>query len=168
MEKKAAFVELSPKSKADAAVLATTSVIWGGHLSLAKDILDDFNKSKSDILLGKKDVNYYALTTQMRNFNCLNPFKIKGLVEVASYYHIPSSEFITYIQTVPKIFRGNLGLIGKGMLDCLKELFETKDLELSASRSAVDFYMRNGFELLSNVNKGLTIPMKYRVIKRLT
>ena len=167
-----AFVELSPKSKFDLATLAVTSTLWGGHSNsaenLSKNILDEFTKAKNDILLGKKDVNFYALTTQKRNYKYLNPFQILGLVEVASYYHNVSSEFINNIQTAPKFFRGKFGLIGKGMLNCLKKIFETKDLELESTRSAVDFYTRNGFEMLSSENKGLTIPMKYKVIKRLT
>ena len=63
-----AFVELNPKSKADNIALATATVLWGGHLSLAQKIYDNFNITKENKQLCEKNTNFYALTTQKGHY----------------------------------------------------------------------------------------------------
>ena len=51
--------------------------------------------------------------------------------------------------------------IGTGMLNCIKELYSDKDIELNSLPSTVKFYQANGFEIVKKNKTNKLVQMKY-------
>ncbi len=140
--KKIAFIELNPNSVSDVLALHKTAIKWdkNGGEGFAYDICRAINK-------GIKD-RFFALTTQQDNFDRLNSNQILAEAQVKTENE--GEEFIEYLQVDPD--NTNLAAepqfshIGSTMLHCLKTLFNGKKIGLDSVKSAILFYLKNGFK----------------------
>ena len=144
-----AIVELDKNDKNDIKSLHRVASKWEEDkaYSYAYHIYHDATKGYE-----YKDTiceHYYALTRQEENFEKLNERDILGLMlftETTNDYNQ-----INWLQTEPlsnhyvrtnKAYKG----IGQAMVDFVKETFFDKKITLSADKSALEFYKKQGFE----------------------
>ncbi len=137
---KAMLVEFDLKSKEDIAVLKKLKDRWSGFAS----------SIYSDVVINKRADSVYAVTKQMDSFENLLPRKILGLAEV---FRITRDKIsLEYIQVKPKYaydednFRGLKG-IGGALVNFLKSSENVKKIQVNPTYSAMDFYVKKGFNV---------------------
>lgn len=139
--KKISFVEINPHSSSDVLAIHKTAINWDkkGGEGFAYDICKAINK-------GVKD-RFFALTTQRDAFENLDSKQILSLAQVKTENE--GEEFIEYLQVDPDNANSaedpQFMHIGTAMLNSLKQLFFNKNIELDSVKSAITFYLRNGF-----------------------
>ncbi len=139
--KKVAFVEINPHSTSDILAIHKTAINWdkNGGEGLAYDICHSVNKKTKD--------RFFAITTQKTGFEQLDYRQILSLAQVKTKNK--NEEFIEYLQVDPenkkKAENPNFSHIGTAMLDSIKQLFYKKHIELDSLKTAIPFYLRNGF-----------------------
>ena len=136
------FVKIDRELKSDIKALREIKKIW--PYSFASNIYKE--ASNSEYL-----VDVYALTTQEKDFEYLNPNNIIGLVETSNRYK--GSIYLEYLQTNPQYIAdedSDMPLykkIGTTMLNLLKNLESTEIIKLSPTFSSIDFYAKNDFKV---------------------
>lgn len=139
--KKVSFIEINPQSKSDVLAVNKTAINWdkNGGEGFAYDICRAINT-------GIKD-RFFALTTQRSGFENPDSEQILALAQVKTENE--GEEFIEYLQVDPENTNSaenpEFMHIGTAMLDSLKQLFFYKNIELDSVKSAISFYLRNGF-----------------------
>ena len=138
---KVSFIEINPHSTSDVLAVNKTAINWDKNdgEGFAYDICRAINK-------GIKD-RFFALTTQKDDFERLDSEQILSLAQVKTENE--GEEFIEYLQVDPENTNSaenpQFMYIGTAMLDSLKQLFFNKNIELDSVKSAITFYLRNGF-----------------------
>lgn len=119
---------------------------------LTEGIFYDFSK-----LLNIKDVHdYYVVTAQKYNFGKLDYKDVLGIIE---YTHDKDKkyDYIDHIQVNPKYMnKSNTRLyknVGTALLDFIKNLKGFDNIYLDSLKSAVNFYTKNGFEVVDDTIK---------------
>jgi hypothetical protein len=137
---KAMLVEFDLKSKEDIAVLKKLKDRWSGFAS----------SIYSDVVINKCADSVYAVTKQNDSFEKLQPRKILGLAEV---FRITRDKIsLEYLQVKPKYaydedkFRGLKG-IGGALVRFLKSQDDIKKIQVNPTYSAMDFYVKKGFNV---------------------
>ncbi len=151
-DKVVSLIELKAKSFKDRQALSNVDSLWGKGETFACNIAHDANE---DNFIGGNS-QYFALTTQRRQFEEPVSDKILGIAEVLR----EKDDLIQlkYLQTDPehthfsyyKIYSG----IGTSILNAIKALFPEDSIILNTVDSARGFYKDNGFvelDKLSNV-----------------
>ena len=139
--KKVAFVEINPNNPSDVLALHKAAIKWDktGGEGFAYDICEAVNKGKPD--------RFFALTTQHDRFDNLNFKQILSLAQVKT--ESKGEQYIEFLQVDPensnKSEEPESPHIGTAMLNCLKNIFIDKTIELDSVKSAISFYLRNGF-----------------------
>ena len=90
----------------------------------------------------------YLLTEQNEKFDRLKSSKILGMANMKQWFD--SSDELAYLQTRPdsmhnlkrRPFKG----IGKALIDTIKDMY--KEIELTASYSAEQFYEKQDFKII--------------------
>lgn len=136
------FVKIDRDSKADIKALKDVKKLW--PYSFASNIYKEASNSEYP-------VDVYALTTQEKDFEYLNPNNIIGLVETSNRYK--GSLYLEYLQTDPQYIADEdtdkplYKQIGTTILNLLKNLKTTEIIQLAPTFSAIDFYEKNDFEI---------------------
>ncbi len=142
--KKVSFVEINPTESLDVLAANKIAAKWDktGDGTFAHDICRAINR-------GEKS-RFFALTTQQDTFEKLDYEKILSLAQVKTEKEDEYEEFIEFLQVDPdnlsSSYYAEFSHIGTAMLDSLKKLFCKKCIGLNSVRSAIKFYLRNGFK----------------------
>lgn len=142
------FAELNPKNQADKAAMRKVVSIWGRKTEYSKDIFESFNFYSQ--MRGKNSLTrFFVLTKQNILLTKLKPKDILGIAEVTLMGSDKKTAVINYLQvlTDKNVNEPTRGVthIGTGILNCIKNVFRGKELELDAVETAVNFYEKNGF-----------------------
>ena len=96
----------------------------------------------------------YAITTQNDNFSKIEPDNIKALAHV---FEEGNKVKVLYLQVDPSLIytigEPDYNHVGQGMIDCLKNKYSDRCIELTSSSSAIRFYEKQGFEHYNNERK---------------
>lgn len=138
------FVELKKDCKNDLKVLRKVAGKWG-CMTFANRIYKNFKN--------KDDLRTFALTTQDYNYEKLSADKILGLSQMT--IEQPGVYNLDFLQTHPKYTAKNnpdrdYQNIGTGILNSLKKIFNNSTITVTTLPSAIDFYLKNGFDFSSN------------------
>jgi hypothetical protein len=147
---KVSFVEMHPADTGDYLALNQTNLNWDNCNTLAHDITRTFNKYHDDKTNTHSNEHFFAITRQTDNFEHLEPQNILSVIELKEKKD--KSAFVEYLQVSPRFNhsarKSHFRKIGTAMLDSIKLLISSKKIELSALNSAIDFYLKNGFQIV--------------------
>lgn len=141
---KIAFVEINPKSELDTNTMKTLTNEWYDALyvrNIYEDVLE-LRKEKPKI-----NSKIFALTKQNQNYKNLESRQILGIVEMTK--KDTQTSYIEYLQVNPLMKNSR---IGTHILNILKEMH--KSIELHSAASALEFYTKNGFEIIDHLRLG--------------
>ena len=148
VQKDVAFVELDPTDKNDRNTLQKIANNWGSYC-FAEDI---YNEVKLYLKDNPDKGQVFALTTQARNFENLDPDSVLGLAEINTEdkrkYH---NVYLERLQTNPEYldayekpqYRG----IGTSIHKCLFKEYQGNRITLNAVplTSVLEHYEKNGY-----------------------
>ena len=138
------FVQIDTKNMSDIIALKELDYMWG-RKTYFSDISD--NASLDNVYgLNSKFKQYYALTTQTKDFNKLDSEQILGLVQVEPDVHYNE---INYLQVLPTQNYSNpereYKNIGSSIIDTVTKIYPNKKLMLYSTDAALNFYKKIGF-----------------------
>lgn len=143
----ASIVELDNTNSADLTALNITSKQWENKGSKYVDDMSNIaNNGIKETNIGMN--HYYALTTQTKDFDRLEPNKILGLM-MFHESNIENNE-ISILEVNPttnksmNIFR-KYKKVGKSLVEYVKSKFPKKDIDVWADYGARGFYKKMGF-----------------------
>ncbi len=139
------FVRLDAKNKGDLIAANSVAKNWKG----AKYIKKIATASHWMNVRNYVEIDVYALTTQSKEFENLNPNLILGMAEIRNndvnnYYHI------NHLQVKPEAINVNkkdnkYKYIGSSILSSLKKVYKSLSLDSEDDKNIEAFYRRNGF-----------------------
>ncbi len=138
------FVQIDTKNSSDMTALRELDYMWG-RKTYFSDISDNANL---DHLYGlnSKFKQYYALTTQTKDFNKLDSEQILGLVQVEPDVHYNE---INYLQVLPTQNYSNpereYKNVGSSIIDTITKIYPNKKIMLYSTDAALNFYKKIGF-----------------------
>ncbi|MCQ2754977.1 MAG: GNAT family N-acetyltransferase [bacterium] len=139
---KAAFVEIDPKN--DLKALATASDNWNDGFTFLENIVTIITNK-----CYRESDKIYALTSQTKDFENLDPDDLLGVVLVNcaddkynTINFLQTNPYFEYIRGYSRFFKG----IGKSIIRCIKREAKDKGLKTFSTRDAVTFYKKYGFE----------------------
>ena len=143
---KVSFVELNPLSSQDVNTVQDVATSWENNSSLATPLCDTF--LDCNLIQCNDDRHFFALTIQRENFKNLLPQEVLGLAQISLKKDNKIS--LDFLQVDPdniysapeRNFKGIGKILVKAILDC----YSTKDVTLSSTFSAYDFYKKLGFK----------------------
>lgn len=156
-DKQVSFVEINPSDYNDQLSINKTAIRWDnkGGIGFAYDICNSLNRFNEPDFKNHED-RFFALTTQKEQFENLNPKQILALTQVIKFDD--DTQYVAYLQVDPKNSNKNrkaeLRGCGRAMLDSLKKLFSTKNIQLDSVKNAINFYIKNGFESVGKNQDG--------------
>ena len=135
----------------------------------AVKIRDSFNHVIDNNIIDN-DLHHYLLTSQLSDFEHLDAEKVLGTFMVADKRTLSQkrlrslnaqTEYVTkirFLQGSPESYYDNPvrehSGIGKAMLDFIKDKFKKYDIVLHADKTAIPFYLSQGFEHGTNPSAG--------------
>lgn len=148
VQKDVAFVELDPTDKKDRNALKKIAHDWG-YYCFAEDIYNEVNLCLKD---NPEKGQVFALTTQARNFENLDPDSVLGLAEINTKDKKKlHTVYIERLQTNPEYldayekpqYRG----IGTSIHKCLFKEYQGNRITLNAVplTSVLEHYEKNGY-----------------------
>lgn len=150
VDKKVSLVQFDPKNLSDKLAIKIANNKWGRYfisqsIYLCADMLSHNETSK--------DVNrILMLTEQTDNFKKLDATKILALAQTQQNKNV--SMELKWLQVDPKFQYLKEGReirhVGKAIVDTLKNMYE--ELILDATYNAKKFYLKQGFELVDDIN----------------
>lgn len=150
VDKKVSLVQFDPKNLSDKLAIKIANNKWGRYfisqsIYLCADMLSHNETSK--------DVNkILMLTEQTDNFKKLDATKILALAQTQQNKNVPME--LKWLQVAPKFQYSKEGReirhVGKAIVDTLKNMYE--ELILDATYNAKKFYLKQGFELVDDIN----------------
>ena len=140
----ASFVSLNPKNKKD--VLALESINGDWDCSFLRSICNNLYRYS-------KRTRLYALTTQEKNFEDLNPKQILGIA--VGEHNKDQGFYLDFLQTNPKHIKGSSPYpdyknIGTAILNCIKQFYGIKYIKADSVPTAFNFYIKNEFNRTSD------------------
>lgn len=138
------FVQIDTKNTSDIIALKELGYMYGKNTYFS----DIFDNANLDYLYGfnSKYKQYYALTTQTKDFNKLDSEQILGLVQVEPDEHYNE---IKYLQVLPTQNYSNpereYKNIGSSIIDTVTKIYPNKKLMLYSTDAALNFYKKIGF-----------------------
>lgn len=141
---KVAFVEINPKSTLDTTTIKTLTNEWNDApyvKAIHEDVLE-LRKEKPKI-----NSKIFALTKQNKNYKNLESRQILGIVEVSNKNK--QTAYIEYLQVDPLMKKAR---VGTNILNILKQMHNS--IELHSADSALEFYTKNGFEIIDHIRLG--------------
>lgn len=145
---KASLVELSPESHNDFLSLNEVNKNWNNSESLAYEITRIFNglyrKNKPS-----QNENFFAITTQKKDFDKLNENLILGLVQTRKPKNLLEIENLqvnpnTNYDAKKRAFKH----IGSALINFIKKELNPEEIYLNSKRESIPFYQRHRFKLL--------------------
>lgn len=148
------FVQINPYDKNDVKALNLIAQDFG-EKAYADDIYVDVKKAyERNDPAWDADMEVFALTKQVGNFNELNPDEVLGVAEITKNNNKEIE--LEYLSTNPQYIYSYeppcIKKIGTAIINFLKEKYDK--ILLNSSPSAREFYRKNGFTLINeNFNK---------------
>lgn len=140
------FVQLNPQNKNDLQALSKIDADWDWFSSYAHDIKLLLTSNDT------KDLNTYALTTQEKNFESLNPQKVLGLACVKKIN--PEQIVLEYLQVDPQNNyskkNSKFKHIGIAIMNSLFKIYSGLEMILVSRLEAEPFYEKLGFKIKPN------------------
>lgn len=151
----AVVVELSIKSKEDLKTLEKVASRWALGDIYANDVYERFKVNAQEKPETPKE-RFFALTTQLKDYNELKPHKILGVAEL--YKYCEDKTEIEFLQADPKyqnpfIPREIVG-IGYALVEELLNVIKDKEIVLFTTPKAKSLYEKFGFK---NVESNLMV-----------
>lgn len=147
------FVKLDPYSSNDFETVRDVNLKWNYGKTFASYIYEHMDLEEHNPYY--KD--FYALTTQNKDFDKLYSKQILGLAQVR---RTRMGIILEYLIARPDdnmhSKERNFKRIGTAIIECLKSIYNHKDISVESVDSAVEFYKANGFE----VKKGNILQLK--------
>lgn len=145
------IVELDSAHSDDIRALEEVSDNWcknGGKY--ADDIfLSAIPELKSSCITGIKD-HFYALTTQKKNFEKIDPYDILGLMLFQEKND--NTNEIALLEVNPSTSKSKNNIVrkykevGKALVEFVKSKFSHRDIDVLSDHKAIDFYKKVGFQ----------------------
>lgn len=150
VDKKVSLVEFEPQNLSDKLAIKITNNKWGKYFITQSMYLCADMLSKNET---SKDVNkILMLTEQTDNFKKLDATKILALAQTQKNKNVPME--LKWLQVNPKFQYLNTSReiknVGKAVVDSLKKMYD--ELILDATSNAKKFYIKQGFELVDDIN----------------
>lgn len=150
VDKGVSLVQFEPQNRSDKLAIKIANNKWGRYfigqsIYLCADML-----SKKE---ASKEVNkILMLTEQTDNFKKLDATKILALAQTQQNKNLPME--LKWLQVDPKFQYSNGGRtikhVGKAIVDTLKNIYD--ELILDSSPNSKRFYIKQGFELVDDIN----------------
>lgn len=150
VDKGVSLVQFEPQNRSDKLAIKIANNKWGRYfigqsIYLCADML-----SKKE---ASKEVNkILMLTEQTDNFKKLDATKILALAQTQQNKNLPME--LKWLQVDPKFQYSNDGRtikhVGKAIVDTLKNIYD--ELILDSSPNSKRFYIKQGFELVDDIN----------------
>lgn len=162
---KVSLIKMDTNNEKDMRAIDKTAILWEN--SLTAFVHDDIKKSirKNNTA---EHIQVYALTTQDKNFDKLNPKKILGMMELIDNH--ANDKKIDVLQTnTDYIFNKKINNkplykhIGKKLIQYVKKEFSDKNnIIVHPVKTAVAFYKKMGFRWMESrcYNNEMWIPKK--------
>lgn len=143
---KASVVKYDVSNKCDLKSMETAVRDWKGQ-TFAENIVENADEIRnSDYKRARNQI--YLLTEQNENFDRLKSSKILGMANMKQWYD--ATDELAYLQTRPdsmyKTKRRPFKGIGKALIDTIKDMY--KEIELTASYNAAQFYEKQDFKII--------------------
>lgn len=150
VDKKVSLVQFEPQNPSDKLAIKIANNKWGRYFISQSIYLCADKLSHNE---ASKDVNkIFMLTEQTDNFKKLDATKILALVQTQQNKNVPME--LKWLQVDPKFQYLKEGReirhVGKAIVDTLKNMYE--ELILDATYNAKKFYLKQGFELVDDIN----------------
>lgn len=150
VDKKVSLVQFEPQNLSDKLAIKIVNNKWGRYFITQSMYLCADMLSKKET---SKDVNkILMLTEQTDNFKKLDATKILALAQTQKNENVPME--LKWLQVNPKFQYPKEGReiknIGKAVVDSLKKMYN--ELILDATPNAKRFYIKQGFELVDDLN----------------
>lgn len=138
----ATFVWLDYSNKADIASVDKAANSWK-KADYIKKI------ATASHFMYANEIDVYALTTQMKDFETLNPEKILGFAEIR-LNGSPEKVFLNRLQVKPEAIniyksKSSHKYVGSSILSSLKKIYTSISLDSADDRNVRTFYRSNGF-----------------------
>lgn len=147
-DKVVSFVELSPQSMSDVKAIRTLSYCWDDNKSFAGDLYNNLRDCR--LYSDDSGQKFYAITQQRNNFEKLDSDEILAVAQI----HDRDDIHLDLLQVDPAnnndVYLREFCYVGTAMLNCLKKLFPDKDITLKSVNSAIEFYLKNGFNRIGD------------------
>ncbi len=147
----AVLAEMSPFSQSDSCSMKKIPCIWGNKGVDAHLIADCFEFA-GDNGYGEVDSRYFVLTEQTENLGHIKPVKVLGITQTSKRGKNKTN--IDYMQVNPFFVYNNpyskFLNVGTTMLDSIKKIFAKDEITLYSTKSALEFFKKNGFEIVKD------------------
>lgn len=156
-DKAVSFVELEARNINDRKAMQAVDRLWGEGDTFVAGMVGDVDY---ETLWGGRIHRYFALTSQLRDFDKVVADKVLGMAEIVR--NSDNLINLKYLQAHPdnlyysfaKLYSG----IGTAILNSIKLHFPTDDIILNTVESAREFYKMNGFK---EFDKGNILMFKH-------
>ncbi|MCR5266586.1 MAG: hypothetical protein K6E29_08365 [Cyanobacteria bacterium RUI128] len=144
---RASLVEMKSSNPGDVNAIDSTAEQWED--SLTAFVSSDMKKAARK--KPKDNFHVYAITTQKKDFDNINPEQILGVAHITENANGLGHK-IEVLQTNPEYMfdrsttaKREYKNVGKGLISFIKENFNDKPLYLYPTKDAVKFYEKQGF-----------------------
>ncbi len=145
---KLSFVKLDKNSFSDVSAITAVAKMWRSRL--IEEVASTLEKFLTGVY---RTLSYdaYAITTQKKNFQKLDPKKIVCVIDASPELKDKRDIFVYDFEVMPELQRGQKNAayqkVGKGTIESLKCLCDR--ITLKSLYSATGFYEANGFKLVN-------------------
>lgn len=145
MPQDVSFIELKPKNDNDMQAVKELTNIWfdASYIQAFFEDITEMRKHSPSI-----KSRFFAITAQTKNFRKPNSSEILGVAEI-NYNHI-YAPYLDYLQVNPALlsphFEPPFKGVGTGILNALKNMYDSITLNSAAKEKVTEFYEKNGFK----------------------